>query len=291
VYGLRPTAGVVPFAPSPEVFIQQLATEGPMGRTVKDVAMLLSTQAGFDPRAPLSVKLDPARFTDKLERSFKGAKVGWLGNWDGYFPMEPGVMELCQAQLKTFTDLGCVVEPVKPWFDAERLWETWLTQRAFLIGNYLRGYYDDPKLRPLMKTDAQWEVEQSLKQTAQQMFVSTVSRSEWVLSLNEVFAKYDFILSPTAQVFPFDVKTLWPKTVGGRPMETYHQWMGIVLPWSLAGTPVMSVPVGFSAGGVPMGMQVIGPRHADFKVLQMAHAYEQATGWVQKRVPAIAKAG
>ena len=291
VYGLRPTAGVVPFAPSPEVFIQQLAIEGPMGRTVKDVAMLLSPQAGHDPRAPLSVHLDPSQFTASLDRDFKGAKIGWLGNWDGYFPMEPGVMELCESRLKVFTDLGCEVEPVKPWFEAETLWQTWLTQRAFLVGNNLRGYYENPELRPLMKRDAQWEVEQAMKMTPQALFESAIARTAWVMSLNEIFKKYDFILSPTAQVFPFDVTTLWPKTVGGVTMETYHQWMGIVLPWSLAGTPVMNVPVGFSAGGVPMGMQVIGPRHSDFKVMQMARAYEKATGFAQKHVPAIARAG
>jgi amidase len=149
-------------------------------------------------------------------------------------------------------------------------------------------FYDNPKLRPLLKADAQWEVEQSLKQSAQEVFASTVQRTEWLMALNAFFEKYDFILSPTAQVFPFDVTTLWPKVVGGRTMETYHQWMGIVLPWTLAGTPVMSLPVGFGPGNVPMGMQLIGKRHADFQVLQMARAYEQATGWVQKHVPAIA---
>jgi amidase len=291
VYGLRPTAGVVPFGPSPEVFIQQFAIEGPMGRTVKDVAMLLSTQAGFDKRVPLSVQLDPNQFTARLERSFKGAKVAWLGDWGGYFAMEPGVLDLCQASLETFSDLGCVVEPVKPMFDPEALWKMWLTHRQFIIGNYLRTFYDKPQLRALMKEDAQWEVEQSLKQSAQEVFASTVARTSWVMALNSFFEQYDFIVTPTAQVFPFDIKTLWPKTVGGRTMETYHQWMGIVLPWTLAGTPIMNIPVGFSAAGLPMGMQLIGKRHDDFKVLQMAQAYEQATRFVQKNVPAIALAG
>lgn len=290
VYGLRPTAGVVPLAPSGEVFMQQFATEGPMGRTVKDVAMLLSVQAGHDYRAPLSLKLDPKVYTGKLERSFKGAKVAWLGDWKGYFAMEPGVMALCEASLKTFSDLGCVVEPVAPFYDAETLWKMWLTHRQFIIGNYLRPYYDDPKTRALLKTDAQWEVEQSLKLKAEDVFASSAQRTEWVMAVHKFFGKYDFICTPTAQVFPFDVKTLWPKVVGGRTMETYHQWMGIVLPWTLAGTPVMNIPVGFGPGNTPMGMQLIGNRHDDFKVMQMARAYEQATGWVQKNVPALLRA-
>jgi amidase len=204
--------------------------------------------------------------------------------------MDPGVMELCQAQLKTFTDLGCIVEPVTPMFDPAALWKMWLEHRRFIMGNYLGLFYAKPELRALMKTDAQWEVEQALKQSGQEIFFSSVGRTAWVMALNNFFQRYDFILSPTAQVFPFDVTTLWPKTVGGRTMETYHQWMGIVLPWTLAGTPVMNIPVGFSDQGLPMGMQLIGKRHADWAVLQLSHAYEQATGFVQKHVPAIARA-
>ena len=142
-----------------------------------------------------------------------------------------------------------------------------------------------------MKDTAQWEVEQAMNQTSRQVFEATSVRTAWAMAVNEFFGKYDFILTPTAQVFPFDVTTPWVKTVGGRTMETYHQWMGVVLPWTLAGTPVMNLPVGLGKAGVPMGMQLIGKRHDDLRVLQMARAYEQATGFVQKDVPSIARAG
>ncbi len=282
VYGLRPTAGVVPFAPSDELFVQQLATEGPMGRTVRDVAMLLSVQAGHDPRAPLSVNLDPMAFRAPLERDFTGTRIAWMGDWNGYFATEPGVLELCAASLQTFRDLGCIVEEATPDFDPAALWDMWLTHRAWIIGTYLAPFYADPALRPLLKDTAQWEVERSFDLSGAQVFASSVARTAWAATVRDFFGRYDFAIAPTAQVFPFDVGIPYPTEVGGRTMETYHQWMGIVLPWTLAGTPVMNAPAGFSAAGLPMGIQIIGKRQSDFAVLQMARAYETATGWVER---------
>jgi amidase len=138
-----------------------------------------------------------------------------------------------------------------------------------------------------MKVPAQWEVEYSLGQSGKTLFASAIDRTTWNQVLNAFFTRYDFLLMPTAQVFPFDHAIPYPEVVGGRQMETYHQWMGVCLPWSLAGTPVMNLPVGFNAQGLPMGMQLIGQRQHEWQVLQMAHAYEQATQWVQKMPPAI----
>ncbi|MFM9977133.1 MAG: amidase [Sphingomonadaceae bacterium] len=291
VYGLRPGAGTVPFAPSPETMVQQFAIEGPMGRTVKDVAMLLSVQAGHDPRAPLSVNLDPQQFTGNLDADVKGKRIAWLGDWNGYFAMEPGVLDLSKSTLKVFESMGCVVEQALPDFSPAELWDMWLTHRAWIMGNSLGEYYADPKTRALLSANAVWEVERSMKPdlTANKVFQSSIARSAWVQKVREFFEKYDFAIAPTTQVFPFDAVIPWPKVVGGRTMETYHQWMGVVLPWTLAGTPVMNVPAGFSADGLPMGIQVIGKRQAEMDVIRMARAYEKATQWVQKRPAPLLK--
>ncbi len=289
VYGLRPSAGVVPFWPSEELYFQQFATEGPMGRTVKDVAMLLSIQAGSDRRAPLSVNLDPTQFTGSLDRDMTGTRIAWIGDWNGHFPLEPGVKEVCEASLKTFTDLGCIVEEAVPAFDPAELWQMWLTHRAFIMGNYLGIHYADPAKKDMLSANATWEVERSFTLTQQDVFAATVSRTAWHMAVETFFGQYDFALAPTAQVFPFDSTTPFPTTVGGRTMTTYHEWMQIVLPWTLAGTPVMNVPVGFSADGLPMGMQVIAKRQSEMAVLQMAQAYETATGWVQNFPPPLLK--
>lgn len=290
VYGFRPSAGRVPFAPTSEVFVQQLGYEGPMARTVSDLAMLLSVQAGYDARAPLSIEQDPSMFAGSLKRDFKGTRIAWLGDWGGYLPMEAGVLDLCRSGLKAFQDIGCVVEEARPDYDPTELWKMWLTHRHWLVGNGLLPFHKDPAKRALLKPEAIFEIEGSLGQTGAEVFASSVARSAWHAALDRFFQTYEFIVMPTAQVFPFDAQIHWPKEIGGRAMKTYHQWMEVTFPWTLSGCPVINVPVGFNAAGLPMGVQVIGKRHADLAVLQVAYAHEQATGWVGKRKPALLRA-
>ncbi|MDQ2695559.1 MAG: amidase, partial [Pseudomonadota bacterium] len=114
VIGFRPSFGRVPYGPTLEGFVQQLGYEGPMGRTVTDVALLLSVQAGYDERSPLSIHQDPARFAEPLRRDVSGARLAWLGDLGGYLPMEPGILELCQNAFRVFESIGCAVEPTLP---------------------------------------------------------------------------------------------------------------------------------------------------------------------------------
>ncbi|NIL15474.1 amidase [Pseudomonas sp. AN3A02] len=286
VFGLRPSQGRVPHGPAPELFVQQLATEGPMGRSVADVAQLLSVQAGYDPRVPLSLKEDPAVLGEPLQRDFKGARLGWLGDYNGYLPMEDGVMSLCESALKDFAALGCEVEHCQPEFSLARLWQTWLVHRHWLIQGSLGAAYADPQKRVLLKPEAQWEVQGGLQLSAADVYQASVSRSDWYRALGKLFERYDFLLLPTAQVFPFDAQQAWPRLVAGREMDTYHRWMEVVIGPTLAGLPSMSVPVGFNPQGLPMGLQIIGPAQADRAVLQLAYAHEQLTRWVQRRPPA-----
>ncbi|MDR0193150.1 amidase [Pseudomonas yamanorum] len=286
VFGLRPSQGRVPHGPAPELFVQQLATEGPMGRSVADVARLLSVQAGYDPRVPLSLKEDPAVLGEPLQRDFKGARLGWLGDYNGYLPMEDGVMRLCETALKDFAALGCEVEHCQPEFSLERLWQTWLVHRHWLIQGSLGAAYADPQKRALLKPEAQWEVQGGLQLSAADVYQASVNRSDWYRALGKLFERYDFLLLPTAQVFPFDAQQAWPRLVAGREMDTYHRWMEVVIGATLAGLPSMNVPVGFNPQGLPMGLQIIGPAQADRAVLQLAYAHEQLTQWVQRRPPA-----
>ncbi|MDQ0666207.1 amidase [Pseudomonas sp. W2I6] len=290
VFGLRPSQGRVPHGPAPELFVQQLATEGPMGRSVADVARLLSVQAGYDPRVPLSLKEDPAVLGAPLQRDFKGARLGWLGDYNGYLPMEDGVMSLCESALKDFAALGCEVEHCQPEFSLERLWQTWLVHRHWLIQGSLGAAYADPQKRALLKPEAQWEVQGGLQLSAADVYQASINRSDWYRALGKLFERYDFLLLPTAQVFPFDAQQAWPRLVAGREMDTYHRWMEVVIGPTLAGLPSMNVPVGFNPQGLPMGLQIIGPAQADRAVLQLAYAHEQLTRWVQRRPPACLSA-
>jgi amidase len=288
VFGFRPSYGRVPYGPAPEVFVQQLGYEGPMGRTVADVAMLLSVQAGFDARLPLSIDQDPAQFTRPLARDFKGVRVGWLGDYDGYLPTEPGVMETCRQALRHFEAIGCTVEAVQPAFAPERLWQTWLTMRGFIVAGTAGALYADPQLRAQMKPEAVWEVENGLKLSAADVWKASSDRSAWYQALNKLYERYDYLVLPSAQVFPFDAKLDWPKAIAGKPMDTYHRWMEVVIGGTLAGVPVLNVPAGFGPSGLPIGLQVMGRAQADWSVLQVGHAYEQACGYARVRSPLLA---
>lgn len=287
IFGFRPSFGRVPFGPTSEVFVQQLGYEGPMGRTVADVAMLLSVQAGYDARTPLSIDQDPAMFAKPLAKDLKGARIGWLGDFNGYLPTEAGVMDTCTQALKHFETVGCKVEAVQPDFPVETLWNTWLTMRGFIIAGVAGGLYADPKLRAMMKPEAVWEVENGLKLSGADVFRASVSRSAWYQALNALFQRFDYLVLPSAQIFPFDAKLDWPKSINGKPMDTYHRWMEVVVGGTLAGLPVLNVPAGFGANGLPMGLQIMGRAQADLAVLQVGHAYDQASGYASRRSPLL----
>ncbi|MFI5090697.1 MAG: amidase [Terriglobales bacterium] len=286
VLSLRPSYGRVPSAEI-ELFFGQLMVAGPMARSAADLALLLSVMAGPDARAPFSIDEDAAIFTHILERDFSGTRVAWLGDLGGYLPMEPGIVELCRAALKALETIGCAVEESSLGFPPERMWESWLTLRHWLIAGNMGALCQDPAKRSQMKPEAVWEVERGMKVSAQDVYQASVERSELYRAVLKLFDTYEYLALPSAQVFPFAASTHWPKTVNGAAMDTYHRWMEVVVLASMLGFPVANVPVGFSRDGLPMGMQVIGRRHADFAVLQLAHAYEQRTRWVRDYPPPL----
>jgi amidase len=290
VFGFRTSCGRVPGL-GEELFLHTLSVEGPMGRSVADVAMLLSVMAGPDPRAPFSIEQDPAIFTQSLKRDFKGKRIGWLGNFNGYLEIQPGILELCQVALKVFESIGCVVEPAKPDFEMAKLWDSWLTLRHSLSAGGLRGFYNDPAKRAQLKPEIQWEIEGGLHVTAWEFQHASQVRSDWYRALLKLFDSYEYLLSPSAQVFPFDAQEHWPKEINGKKMDTYHRWMEVVIPATMAGLPALSVPVGFGPAGLPMGMQVIGKPHADLAVLQVANAYDEAVPWTRDHLPPLLNTG
>jgi amidase len=285
VLALRPSYGRVPSAEI-ELFLGQLVA-GPMARSATDLALLLSVMAGPDARAPFSIEEDPAIFTRNLDRNFCGTRVAWLGDLGGYLPMEPGIMELCRDALQALQATGCTIEETGLGFPPERMWDAWVTLRHWLIGGNLGALYKNPAQRTQMKPEAVWEVEGSLRLSAQDVYRASVARSEIYRAVLKLFETYEYLALPSAQVFPFDASLHWPKTINGIVMDTYHRWMEVVILASMLGFPVVNVSVGFSRDALPMGMQIIGRRHADFSVLQIAHAYEQATRWVRDYPPPL----
>jgi len=286
VLSLRPSYGRVPSADI-ELFFGQLMVAGPMARSAADLALLLSVMAGPDARAPFSIDEDAAIFTHILERDFSGTRLAWLADLGGYLPMEPGIVDLCRAALKALETIGCAVAESGLGFPPERMWESWVTLRHWLIAGNLGALYNDSAKRAQMKPEAIWEVEGGMKLSAHAVYQASAERSELYRAVLKLFDTYEYLALPSAQVFPFDASTHWPKTVNGVAMDTYHRWMEVVVLASMLGFPVANVPVGFSRDGLPMGMQIIGRRHADFAVLQLAHAYEQTTHWVRDYPPPL----
>ncbi len=286
VFGFRTSYGRVP-AQGLDVFYAYMGVQGPMARTVPDLAMLLSTQAGYDPRLPLSNRQDPAPFAGSLERDFRGARIAWSGDFGGAMPFEPGVLDLCRTALKAFEALGCIIEEAIPDFPIERVWSNWRTLRAWQAGSVLKDLYRDPAKRALMKPEAQFEVESGMTLSAYDVFDANVARSAWYQAVRQFFERYDYFVVPAGQVFPFDANLDWPKSINGKSMDTYHRWMEVMIPVTMSSCPALAVPAGFNPHGLPMGLQIVAPNHGELACLQLAQAYDQATGWIAKRPPPL----
>ena len=286
VFGFRTSFGRVP-ADWREVFMPSLSVHGPIARTVPDLAMMLSVIAGYDPRVPLSIREDPAKFRAPLARSLKGVRIAWGRDFGGYLPFEPGVLDLCEKALRVFEDLGCIVEEAMPAYPVEKVWRNWLKIRAWQVAALLKAPYSDPARRAMLKPEAQWEVEGSLKISASDIADASAVRTQWYQAVRELFEKYDFFILPAGQVFPFDASVHWPKEINGRAMDTYHRWMEVMIPVTMSGCPALAAPAGFNSRGLPMGIQIVGRNHDEFGCLQLAHAYDEATAWVKKHPPSL----
>ena len=271
VLGFRPTAGTV-VPPGP---VAQLGEVGPMGRTVADVARLLAVLA------------DPARRpSGPLDGPVTGTRVAWVGDLGGRLATEPGVLELGRGAADALAALGCVVEEHVPAFDFDELWDAFLVWRG-LHALELAPLHADPAVRAQLKPAIVWEIDRGLGFTAPDVSRAVAARRRWIEAVGALFDRYDAVLAPSTQVFPFDVATPWPEVVGGRRMDTYHRWMETVMPWSMAGSPVLGMPAGFDPRGLPTGVQLVGPAGADHAVLRLGRAYEEATQWVARHPPAI----
>ena len=286
VFGFRNSLGVVPNA-GEDVWIPSMSVVGAMARSVTDLALLLSVQAGHDRRAPMSQDGSGSRFLAPLEADFKGRRIGWLSDLDGDAPYEPGVLELCREALKTFEAIGCTVEAAMPNGNVEQAWQAFISLRKFMLGPNFRIFHRDPARRALLKPEAIYEVEGAAKLAAFDVTDATQARTRWSSAFHRLFDKFDFLVMPTAQVFPFDIQQDWPHEIAGKTMRTYHEWMVANCMVTLSGCPSLAVPAGFSADGLPMGLQIIAPVHQDMACLKLGHAYEMASNWTGEYLPAM----
>lgn len=277
VVGFRPSPGRVPT----EGGWNPLSVSGPMARSVADVALFLSAIAAPDARSPLSLSDDPARFRSALDRNFKGVRVAWWKGLGG-IPFEAEIRAVVDSNRRVFADLGCVIEEAEPDFTG--------VDQAFPA---LRFAANHPRNSALLRERPEW-VKDTIKHEAaeaERMNGADLGRAMARQSLmfeqsRQFFERYDYFVLPVTQVSPFDVTTPYPTQVAGTPMATYLDWMRSCWYVTFMANPAISVPAGFTAAGLPVGIQIVGRHRDDWSVLQLAHAFEGATQHGRRR-PAL----
>ncbi len=284
VVGLRPTPGRVPQYPKGNAW-STLSVDGPMGRTVQDVALMLQAIAGYDSRAPISLEQPASVFAADLERDFAGVKVAWSPDLGG-LPVDPAVTATIERQLPVFGDLGCSVEQAQPDFrDAYDIFQTlraWNFELSF--AEHFAAFGEDA-----FKETIRWNVAQGKQLSASRISRTEARRTELFQRAREFLETYEFLLLPTAQVPPFPIEWEYPQEIAGVAMTTYIDWMMTCAYITVTGLPALSIPCGFTDAGLPVGLQIVGRPRADFAVLQLAYAFQEATRFYERRPPLRSK--
>jgi amidase len=281
VVGFRPSVGRVPNWPVPAAWFP-LSVEGPMARTVRDAACMLGAIAGPDARSPVSISESGDTFFRPLERDFEGTQVAWSADLGG-LPVDPRVRAVLEGHRRVFEDLGCVVGEGEPDFagadEAFKVWRAWYYELAF--GGLLEEHRDE------IKDTVVWNIEEGMRLSGPQIGEAERKRTELYHRVREFMETYEFMILPVTQVPPFDVKQRYVTEIEGVPMETYIDWMKSCYYVTATGLPAVSVPCGFTPEGLPVGLQIVGRHHDDIGVLQLAHAFEEATGFWEIRPPVV----
>jgi amidase len=260
-----------------------MSVEGPIARSVRDAALLLSVLAGPDPRAPSAIDEPGSVFRGPLARDFKGVRIAWSRNL-GRYPVEPVVNDVCDQARPVFSDLGCIVEDAEP--DIRDADETFQTLRGWSFAHE-RGE-DYRRHRNLMKDTVIWNIELGMKLSGADVARAEEMRAALYHRFRQFLERYEFLVLPVSQVAPFPLDVEWVKEINGTKMTTYIDWMATCYVITLTGLPAISVPCGFTPGGLPIGLQIVGRHHRDLDVLKLAHAFEQATQFARKRRPPLA---
>ena len=279
VVGFRTSPGRVPVWPRAMLY-DPLGVAGPIGRRVADAALLLSAMAGPDRRVPLSIETPGSRFREPLDRDFHGVRIAWSPTLGGY-PFDSAVLDVCAAAVGRLGELGCTVEEADP--DLRDADEIFQALRAFSFAmaheEHIRNH------RGALKDTVIWNTEKGLALSGMDVVHAETKRAALHDRVVEFFDRFDYLVCPTTQVPPFSVDTDWVREIDGVRLETYVDWMAACYAITVTGCPSVSVPAGFTAGGLPIGIQIVAPPKRDFEALQLAHAYEGVADFAARRPP------
>jgi amidase len=271
VVGFRTTAGLVPSWPDSLPF-DGLAVTGPMSRSVADCALMLSVIAGPDDRAPLSYEVDTTAFAEAVrEPSVDGWRVAFTPDLDGLLPVDAEVAAICEEAVRTLGRLGARTEHASPDF-SDLLAIVRATRGLSMVvhhDDHLRDHRD------VLQAGLRGNIEQGLALTAQEIADGLRRRSALWEQVRGFMADRELLCLPTAPVPPFAVEQPYPTEIAGRKMESYTQWLSLTYAITVTGLPVISLPVGFTAAGLPVGLQIVGRRRREVDVLRAAAALER----------------
>ncbi|MEM7093010.1 MAG: amidase [Actinomycetota bacterium] len=279
VVGLRPSPGRVPAWPKSDAW-SHLSTEGPMGRTVDDVALLLAAQAGPDPRSPIALETPGADFVPPVGTPDHGLRIAWAPDLGG-LPIDPAVRTALAGVPGTFEALGHHVAEAAP--DLSDAREVFSTLRAWSFALGLSGEFE--RHHDALKETVIWNVElgrtmpmldhQRAWRLREQLYQRTVA----------FFNVYDILLCPVAQVPPFPLDVEYPTEIDGEVFETYIDWMRVCTDVTVMNVPALSMPAGFTDAGLPIGVQIVGPPRRDDLVLSVARQFESVNDAGTRRPP------
>ncbi|MFD8008720.1 amidase [Streptomyces sp. NPDC058955] len=278
IVGLRPSPGRVPLWPDFTPWATQVV-QGPMARTVTDVALLLSVMAGPDPRCPVSIDQDPSAFAAPLEGDVRHLRVAWSPDLGGAVPVEPVVSAAVEAAAGVFTGLGCAVVRDCPDLtgadDVFRTLRGW--QMATVLGPALEAHRD--RVKPSLAAN----IDFGQRLTGADLGRAELLHGELFHRMREFFTRYDVLLLPVSQLPPFPVEIEYPAEIDGTTMHDYLDWMRSAYYISATGSPSLAVPAGFTPEGLPLGVQLVGPHRAELSLLRAGYAFEQATRHGERR--------
>jgi amidase len=271
VVGFRTTAGLVPSWPDGLPW-DGLAVTGPMSRTVADCALMLSVIAGPDDRAPLSYDVDTSAFTAAVrEPSVAGWRVAFTPDLDGLLPVDAEVAEICEQAVRTLATLGARTEHASPDFrDVRTIVRA--TRGLSMVVHHDDHYRDHADA---LQAGLRGNIELGLSLTSPQIADGLRRRTALWEQVRGFMADRELLCLPTAPVVPFAVEQPYPTEIAGRRMEDYTEWLSLTYAITVTGLPVISLPVGFTAAGLPVGMQIVGRRRREVDVLRAAAALER----------------
>ena len=282
VYGIKPTLGRVPryAGRNAQVIANQLSQPGPITRTVRDAAMLLQTLAGWDARDVRSLREPPGDYAAAVERDVSELRIAWSADF-GYAAVESEVVDICSAAAREFESLGCVVDD--PGFAIDS------PQEDFRVIFATNSYGPSSNLLHTRPDDLTDYFREPME------FAASLSAADYARALggfdeirakfDDLFERYDLLLSPTMAVPAFPIGE-HPEVIGGQAVDDpFFGYLPFTYPINAIGHPAASVPCGFSANGLPIGLHIVGRKGDEETVLAASSAFERAQPWGHHRPP------